>query len=706
MQMEALECGAACLAMVMAYHGKRLPLERLRVDCGVSRGGANGKNIALAARSHGFAAQGCRLEPAALAAVPLPCIIHWELNHFVVFCGFDGGGAALINDPARGKAAIARERFGASFTGVAILIAPGEAVHREDRAGFLRRASGLVKRLPRGAFAQPLVLALLAGLLVAAFSVAGPVFLRAFVEKALTGASPARLNALCALVALCAVLRFIVSLSLSRSLETAQQRFVVSASARFFWRVLHLPVEFFAQRTSGDVASRQNANQRVAAALFRTAASALQGALTLVLCLFLMMRYSLLMGFIAAFAFAARVALSRLFARKRRAALQGFACDAQKLAAGTASAVEMIETIKASGAEEDWFERWAGRWAAVNAAETRFASSHKLLEALPALTQGLADIAILGCGVHFIAAGSLSVGLLLSFQGLAFVLRQGAGGGGGRLLEEVRHDGERIEDVLRHRQEFPDAPPRASSNHRRLSGALSMQRVSFGYARLQSPLIQDFSLELSPGKSLAIAGPSGCGKSTVAKLIAGLYEPWEGRIIFDGMDRADIPREALTASVALVDGNASLFEGSIEDNLKMWDATLDDAEMILAARDAGIHKDVMMRDGGYRHRLLEGGKNFSSGQRQRFEIARQLARDPSILVLDEATGALDAETEAHIMKAVKERDISCIVIAHRLSTIRACDEIVILERGKIVQSGSHQQLANESGPYRALLDAG
>ena len=314
--------------------------------------------------------------------------------------------------------------------------------------------------------------------------------------------------------------------------------------------------------------------------------------------------------------------------------------------------------------------------------------------------------------------GQFTVGMVMAFQGFLASFMSPAQQliGAGQTIMEMRTSMERIEDVMEYPEDelllADDARVEAAANgaaetegYHKLKGSLVMKNVTFGYSRLEPPLIQNFNLELKRGQRVAFVGTSGCGKSTLAKLISGLYQPWEGEILFDGHPIAEIDRSVFTGSVAVVDQDIILFEDTIAANIRMWDNSIEDFEVILAARDAQIHDDIMQREGGYQYVLTEGGKDFSGGQRQRLEIARVLAQDPSLIIMDEATSALDAKTEYDVVNSIMEREISCVVIAHRLSTIRDCDEIIVMDHGKVVERGTHEELMELDGAYKTLVTA-
>jgi ABC-type bacteriocin/lantibiotic exporter with double-glycine peptidase domain len=382
--------------------------------------------------------------------------------------------------------------------------------------------------------------------------------------------------------------------------------------------------------------------------------------------------------------------------------------DEGKLYATTVSGIEMIETIKSSGAEDGFFERWAGYHAAVNKSKTSFAKVEKILGSVPLFLQQISAILILTVGAWLVMQGEFTIGMLLAFQTFMVQLLQPVSEliSAGQSIQEMRTATERIEDVMKYDTDVSDdisLPDENDEGAAKLTGQIEMENITFGYSKLSPPLVTDFSMTLKQGSKVAFVGSSGCGKSTLVKLLSGLYPPWEGEVRFDGKPVKEIRHDIFTASVAVVDQDIILFEDTVSNNIKMWDESIEDFEVILAARDVQIHEDIMMRENGYDALLTEGGRNFSGGQRQRMEIARVLAQDPTIIILDEATSALDAKTEFQVMQAIRDRNITCIVVAHRLSTIRDCDEIIVMDRGNIVERGHHEDLMKKGGLYTTLI---
>ena len=703
MQLEALECGAACLTMILAYYGKWIPLEQVRADCGVSRDGSNARSILLAARSYGLEADAFRAEPDALKkAGYFPCIIHWEFNHFVVLDGFRGG-KAVLNDPARGRVTVSEEEFDRAFTGVLLTFEPGEGFvpsgSRKSTLAFAR------KRLSGAGTA--IFFAVLISVIGAVFGLINPAMSRVFIDRLLSGRNPGWVTPFLILMIILAAIQLAVAWIQTIYNLRIQGKMAVVGNMTYMWKLLRLPMEFFSQRMAGDLLQRQSTNATIAGSLVNTFAPLLLNTFMMVVYLAVMLRQSVLLTLVGIFCMAANLLTSILISRKRVNITRVQQRDSGKLAGTTLNGMKMIETIKASGSENGFFRSWAGLQASVNTQNVRFENLNATFGLIPVITSETANILVLVLGIYLTIRGRFTAGMILSFQSFlgSFMGPVGILMSAGQTLQEMRTDMERVEDVM----EYPDAPGVADTpvqkdtEYRKLSGAVEIRNVSFGYAKLRPPLIENFSMSIRPGSRVAFVGASGCGKSTIAKLISGLYEPWSGEILFDGRPIREIDRSVFTSSLAVVDQDIVLFEDTIADNVRMWDRTIEDFEIILAARDAQIHDDIMMRPGGYKSRLAEGGNDLSGGQRQRLELARVLAQDPTILILDEATSALDAKTEYDAINAVADRGITCIIVAHRLSTIRDCDEIIVLDQGKVAERGTHEELYRKGGLYTALV---
>ena len=703
MQLEALECGAASLAMVMAYYGKWVPLEQVRSDCGVSRDGSNAKNIYLAAQDYGFNVKGYRKSPESIRKLgQFPCIIHWNFNHFVVLCGFKGK-YAYINDPARGFVKVTAEEFDKSFTGVTVVPVPGPdfkpSGKRKSTIAFAR------KRLIGAGAAVAFVM--LTTVISYLFGIINPIMSRIFMDRLLSGTNREWLMPFIGIMIGLAVLQIIVAWAQTIYSLKINGKMAAIGSTTYMWKVLRMPMEFFSQRMAGDIQQRRGTNETIAGTLVNTIAPLALNTVMMIFYLVLMLKRSIILTAIGLSTIVLNIIMSRIISEKRINITRVMQRDQAKLMATTVSGIEMVETIKSSGAENGFFRKWAGYQASVNSQMVKSYKTDEMIGMIPMFFSTLAGYAVLILGVWFIMEGEFTLGVLQMFQGFlgSFMAPAMTLVSAGQTIQEMRTQMERVEDVM----EYPldrnvavsgiaeDAPKE------KLGGQVELKNVTFGYSKLAGPLIENFSMTMKPGSRVAFVGSSGCGKSTLAKLISGLYDQWDGEILFDGKPRQAYPRPVMTGSVAVVDQDITLFEDTIADNIKMWDDSIRDFEMILAARDAQIHEDIMQREGGYKYKLTAGGRDLSGGQRQRLEIARVLAQDPSIIILDEATSALDAKTEYEVVKSIKNRGITCIVIAHRLSTIRDCDEIIVLEKGKVVERGTHDELMKLGGAYTELV---
>ena len=703
MQMEALECGAACLAMVAAYYGKWVPLEQVRRDCGVSRDGSNARNVLVAARSYGFAAKGYRYEPDSLRTDgQFPCIIHWNMEHFVVLNGFTKD-KAVLNDPARGLVSVSMEEFDRSFTGICLILEPGADF---TPGGKPKSVLEFARHRLKGA-GPAIAFMVLCTIIGSLLGIIQPAFSRIFYDRLLTGQNPEWfMPFMAALIVFSCLQVFIAGVQMLYS-NRINARFAVVGSTSFLWKVLHLPMDFFSQRLAGDIQARQSSNAGVANALVNTFAPLSLQLIMMVFYFVVMVRYSWQLTLLGLVSIAVNMAMARVISQKRINLSRVQMRDGGKLSSATVSGIEMIETIKASGAENGFFGRWAGYQASVNTQQMRSARMEQILGLIPSVISVVCSSAITIAGAWLTMNGQFTVGMIAQFQGFLSSFSGPIGSliSAGQSLMEMRTEMERIEDVMQYPDDpaFHTAPDEAEGSFEKLSGMVELKNVTFGYSRLAQPLIRDFNLTLKPGSRVALVGASGCGKSTVAKLISGLYQPWSGEILFDGQPMGSISREKLTGSLAVVDQDIVIFEDTIANNIRMWDTSIEDFEVTLAAWDAQIYHDIMRRDGGFQNKLTEGGKDLSGGQRQRLEIARVLAQDPTIIIMDEATSALDAKTEYEVVSAIRNRGITCIVVAHRLSTIRDCDEILVMDGGLVVERGTHEELMARGGRYTELV---
>lgn len=701
MQMEALECGAACLSMILAYHGTWVALEEVRLRCGISRDGSNARNILNAARQYGFDASGYRYELDAIQTMnSFPCILFWNFNHFVVLDGFKRN-KAIINDPARGRIVLSMQEFDEAFTGVCLCFSPSPTFCRD---GKKKSIWSFTKKKLQGAKTVLLFVALTT--CISAFmSMVYPIFSRVFVDRIVSGLNPDWFTLFMIGISVLCIVDLSAQWIQAIYFKKLEGKLAISANAQFMWHVLRLPLEFFAQRMIGDIALRKASNEGVAKSLVETLAPLVLHTLMMVFYLLIMLRFEARLALIGLIGVGINVWLSNVIAKQRMNVSRVMVKDQGMLWSTTIAGMELMESIKASGCEQGFFERWAGYQANVNHQSVRNASIDTYIGQIPEMVLQLSNLILLGLGVYLIMTGSFTLGMLLAFQGFmsAFLAPAQALMKAGQTIQEMRVNMERIEDVLEYPTDIMYKGGEEDTTYQKLQGKIELRNVTFGYSRLEPPLIENFSMTLMPGKKVAFVGGSGCGKSTLAKLISGLYQPWSGEILFDDIAMQNIDHRVVTSSIAVVDQDITLFEDTIEANIKMWDSSIADFEMILAARDADIHSTILQREGGFQYRLLQGGKEFSGGQRQRLEIARVLAQDPTIMIMDEATSALDAKTEYEVAQSIQARGITCIMIAHRLSTIRDCDEIIVLQHGQVVERGTHEELYARNGFYTTLL---
>ncbi|MBV9489146.1 MAG: NHLP family bacteriocin export ABC transporter peptidase/permease/ATPase subunit [Verrucomicrobia bacterium] len=704
LQMEAVECGAAALGIISRYHNLWIPLEQLRQDCGVTRDGSKASDILKAARRLGFEAKGLRCEVEHLINLEPPAILFWNFNHFVVYEGLSQG-LVHLNDPAIGPRRVTLQELEDSFTGVVLMLTPAAGFKPGGQkpslvASLRRRSAG---------FGAGLRYVLFAGLLLTLPNVVNPVFARIFIDEFLIGDESWIIRPLLACMG-ASVLLMLFLLALQRHfLLRLQMKLALTTSAKFLKHIICLPIEFFSQRYAGEIGSRVMINDKVAKVLSDKLATSVLDSLSLVFFALVMIKYDAWLTLICASLASINLVATQSIRRSRIDASYNFLQAKGKLMGATMNGIQIMETLKATGGEMEFFERWGGYQARTIRAEQSMELFGQCLSAVPPFTKALISTAILGFGGFRVIDGQMTVGLLVAFQLLmdGFTKPISTLVTFGTSLQETEADITRLDDVLRYKRDAAvdtagEYAPRFNGMLR-LSGQVEVRDLTFGFNRLGPPLLEGLSFEIRPGQRIALVGTSGSGKSTVAKLVAGLLKPWSGTILFDGFPHNQIPPPLLHNSIGMVDQDIFMFQGTIRANVTMWDSTVPDVDLIQACKDAEIADVLTARQGGFMGSVDEGGSNFSGGQRQRLEIVRALVTNPTFLILDEATSAIDVNTERQITRHLRRRGCACLIVAHRLSTIRECDEIIVLDSGKVVERGTHESMKHAGGPYARLI---
>ena len=705
MQFELLECGAVSLLMVLGYYGKWLKSGDVRAITGPCRDGSNAKNIARAAEHYGMHAEVKRLTMEEFEKeATFPCICHWDYVNYLVVCG-KRHGQYYLNDPRRGTSRMKAEHFKDHFTGMCVFLEPSESFEPEGhRKTLMEFAAGYLKGTQ-----EAMIFVFVTTFLISILTIANNGLNRVFLDRLLTQQNPEWTKPFLLLMGAIIVARITTEALQALYMVKINGKLSMVGHSGYMWHIFHLPISFFSQRLSGDITFRKNLNSDISASLVQTFGPLLVQALMMILYLSVMISYSPVLAAIGLGAVVINAVLGQLIARRRinitRAQQSYLGMMTGTLAAG----IQMIETLKASGAENGFFEKWAGYQAKNNYQQIKNNRLDAYFGVLPELVTTISGNLILILGVALIMRGDFTPGALMYFQGILTVFNQPAQNliNAGKDFQQMRTNMERIDDVMATDPDplWQEEVNDESVSYKKLSGRVEMKNVTFGYSPLDPPLIENFSMTLEPGRSVAFVGPSGCGKSTLTNLISGLYVPWSGTITFDGLTIPEIDKSVFRTSLAVIDQDIIMFEDTIDNNLRMWSDAVESFDVILAARDAQIHDDIMKREEGYHHRLLANGKDFSGGQRQRLEIARSLAQDPTILIMDEATSALDAKTEYDVVKSIRDRGLTSVIVAHRLSTIRDCDEIIVLDHGKVVERGTHNELLALRGEYARLIDS-
>lgn len=699
-QMEAVECGAASLSMILGYYGKFIPLEQVRIETGVSRDGCSADNILKAAQKHGLDAHAYMVRAKRLLELPVPCIIHWNFNHFVVWEGTKRG-LYYINDPASGRREITYEDINSCFTGVVLTFAVTENFTKNKKENKL---IGMIQGRLKGERASIMSL-IITGLFLVLPGILMPVFSKIFIDDILIGGNRGWISAL--ITAMVVTILYQAGFSYYRGvlLLRLQNKLTLLSGYRMLDHLFRMPMNFFAQRYAGDLAQRVDNNNNISIFLTSDIAQTVLNIFTAAFYVILMAFYSPALTL----AGLCLVAISLLLMKKSADAISDLTMknqiDQGKFFGVLAAGLTITSTLKASGTENVYVEKLQGYYVKNGLAEQKLGFKQEAMNAIPEIAGSLTSIVVLVFGGVLVIKGSMTAGTLTAFTALLASFAQPVTELAAFIknLESTKADISRVDDIMRYKEDEKFITRDKATIKEKLIGDIKLDNISFGYNLLEDPLIDGFSFDLSCGSSIAFVGASGCGKSTMSKICSGLYTPWGGRILYDGTPLENIPNEVLASSISTVTQNISLFSGTIRENLTMWNKYIPDQDIVQACKDACIHDVITSKPGAYEYHLSAGGTNLSGGQRQRLEIARALATNPSILIMDEATSALDPIVEKQIIDNIKRRGCTCVIVAHRLSAIRDCDEIIVMEHGKIVQRGTHEELKEIEGHYRNLV---
>lgn len=702
LQMESVECGAASLSIILGYFGRFVPLEKLRISCGVSRDGLKATNIIKAAKEYGLEAKGFTKSIEKLMQIKTPAIIFWNFNHFLVLEGFSKS-KVFLSDPAQGRYQVSHQEFDDSYTGVVLTFEPSENFEKaNEKRGLM---SSLADRISNSKMS--IFYIVIASLFLVIPGLVIPSFLKVFIDKFLVNNFSGFVMPLLLIMGAILIINSILVYLQQYYLLKLETKLALSTSSKFLWHVFHLPIAFFSQRYSGEIGSRVSLNDKVSKLLSGDLANAALNVIVVIFYAMLMFSYDIVLTLIGIALASINVIVLKFVSRARKDGSRRLSNETGKLLGATTSGISMIETLKASGRENDFYTNWVGYLAKVMNAQQELAWLSSKLNAVPPLITSLTTSIILGVGALRIMDGDMTLGALIAFTFLMsnFINPVNQLVSVGTMLHETESDMSKIDDVMNYEtdNQFVN-PTESTSEENKLIGYFEMKNITFGYNRTTPALIENFSLKLKPGSRVALVGGSGSGKSTVAKIASGLYEPWSGEVLFDNKPKNDIPRRIITESLAVIDQEVLVFNGTIGENISFWDSVIPEKHIIQSARDAAIHDVIAARTDAYDSKVAEGGSNFSGGQRQRLEIARALSGNPSILIMDEATSALDPNTEKTVLDNIKKRGCTCIIVAHRLSTIMDCDEIIVMDFGKIVERGTHKQLMELNKVYAQLIE--
>jgi len=710
MQMHMTECGAACLSSILAYFGCWVPLNELRNLCGVNRDGSTAAGLARAAKLYGLECSGHSVNAKHVFDMSLPQILFWEWKHFLILEGFDER-RVFLNDPAMGRRVLSIEEFEAGFSGVTLVF----KLTPDFQPGG--DPPGLFQRLPRwfqdvgGPISYILTNALMMALLV----LIAPITVGFFVDHVLTGTEQWGLLAAGILVVVAILVYSLASIK-EQCIKRLSARMSILIGNYILTKLFRLPAEYFQNRLTGDLTNRIMSIDKIAKGACRNFIGLLVEITMSLVFLVVLFYFDVILGLVVLALLVLCGIATHVVERMRHDANIVLQREQNVLIGEGILMLQQADNLRMTSTDDTFFARWSGHQARELKARQHFAEFGYINSATPGLFMILSHAAVLAVGANQVIAGQMTLGSMTVIYILAGMLFASIG----RLpeladgwqaislgLQQLEDITESEEDPRFRNDDSKDSTTATLNGRLRLSGHLELRGITFGYDRGRKPLIKNFDLVIKPGQRIAVIGKSGSGKSTLASLVSGNYQSWSGEILFDGLARENIPLQVMVRSLSMVNQEPVLFSATIRENITLWNYAVPDNILVQAARDACIHDQILSREDGYETLVDEGGGNFSGGECQRLEIARALAGNPSILILDEATSALDSSTENEIDNAIRRRGMSCLVIAHRLSTIRDCDEIVVLDKGIVVQRGDHEQLMSEmDGLYRQLVQSG
>lgn len=701
LQMEAVECGAAALGIILGYYHRYVPLEELRVDCGVSRDGSKAINMLKAARSYGLEAFGARAEPKDLKSITLPCIVFWEFDHFVVVEDIQAD-SVYINDPAMGRRTLSPHEFDKAFTGIVLIFKPGPLFKPGgERLSIIK---SLQERLKNNYDAIQFIVFISLTLIIPGIIIPG--ITKIFIDNVLAKGMHSWLQLLLIALCLTGLLRGVLFAIQQYHLIRLHMKLMLTSSAKFVWHIFRLPLAFFEQRYIGDIQNRIESNDHMSSLAATEVSSSMVGLITIIFYAIVMFFYDYRLTLIGIFASLCNAILLYLISERLTNVSRLLIQEEGKLSGIEMSGLAAIETIKSCGLDDHLFKKLTGNHAKIIQAEQKIFFYHQILSVLPYFITAFSGILILGLGSYWIIKGELTVGTLIAFQILLYnfeeplkILLETS-----TKIQEVKGEITRLDDVFHHKEDLRFKIQEGILNTPHLDNPLlEIRDVTFGYSELDPPFIQNFSLQLKAGQHIVLVGKTGCGKSTIAKLIAGLYTPWSGEIKIHGQPLKNISIEALSKIINMVEQDIVLFEGTVRDNLTLWDNHIPLSDLEIAAKDALIYSVLQGREHFFESAVSMNGQNFSGGERNRIDIARALVQNPEILILDEGTASLDAATEQQILQNIKKRGQALLMITHRLNAIVDADEIIVLENGKIQERGKHEELLALDGTYSKLI---